>query len=386
MSMVPRAAEPVATEYLSRKAARLRIPLSGTFELTPVCNMACKMCYVRMTKQQQEAIAPLVTTKQWLELARTAQKQGLLYLLLTGGEPFLRPDLPEMVEELQRMGILVSINTNGTLIDEAMVEKLRRFPPTRLNITLYGASDDTYNRLCGNRRGFTQVDRAIRLLQEAGLSVKLNCSLTPHNAHDLDAIFAYAEERKLFVQTTGYMFPPLRRDGSMVGQNDRFTPEEAAYHSARIACYTQGEERFLTQLENAPLPSEPEDCGTYEGQGDIMQCRGGRCGFWVTWDGRLLPCGMFPGENAPNVFREGFAAAWEKVVKETNAIRLPAKCAGCDAKERCRTCAAMVLTETGGFETAPEYRCAMTGAYPAACHKVAAEIRRKGEARHEGEK
>lgn len=86
--------EPPITEYLHAKAARQGIPLSGTFELTPLCNMNCRMCYVRMSREQQEAIRPLRTAAQWLELGRQAKEQGLLYLLLTGGEPFLRPGFP----------------------------------------------------------------------------------------------------------------------------------------------------------------------------------------------------------------------------------------------------------------------------------------------------
>ena len=53
--------EPPITEYLHAKAARQGIPLSGTFELTPLCNMNCRMCYVRMSREQQEAIRPLRT-------------------------------------------------------------------------------------------------------------------------------------------------------------------------------------------------------------------------------------------------------------------------------------------------------------------------------------
>lgn len=74
--------EPPITEYLHAKAARQGIPLSGTFELTPLCNMNCRMCYVRMSREQQEAIRPLRTAAQWLELGRQAKEQGLLYLLL----------------------------------------------------------------------------------------------------------------------------------------------------------------------------------------------------------------------------------------------------------------------------------------------------------------
>ena len=110
--------EPAITEYLHRKASASRIPLSGTFELTPVCNMNCRMCYVRMSHQQQQAIRPLRSAAEWLSLAEEAKKHGLLYLLLTGGEPFLHPEFRQILTGLQKMGFVISINSNGTLIDE----------------------------------------------------------------------------------------------------------------------------------------------------------------------------------------------------------------------------------------------------------------------------
>ena len=276
--------ESPVTEYLHTKAARLGIPLSGTFELTPCCNMACKMCYVRMTKAEQEAMAPLRTAGEWLKLGREAKESGLLYLLLTGGEPFLRPDFKEIFQGLHRMGFILSINSNGTLIDEETVAWLKETPPTRINITLYGASDETYARLCGNPKGFTQTTKAIRMLREAGITVKVNCSLTPHNAADADGIFAFARENKLIVQATAYMFPPLRRDSSMVGANERFTPEEAAYQSARIVGLLNGEDWFLESLQKGlpPIPTETEDCPELSGDGEGLRCRAGKCSFWVT--------------------------------------------------------------------------------------------------------
>ena len=174
MAMVNIPVEAPMTEYLHAKASRLHIPLSGTFELTPVCNMACRMCYVRMTKAQQEALHPLRTAEEWLELGKTAKDRGMLYLLLTGGEPFLRPDFREILSGLHRMGLIITINSNGTMIDEKAAEWLKETPPTRINITLYGASDETYGRLCGNPRGFTQVTKAVRLLKEAGITIPLS--------------------------------------------------------------------------------------------------------------------------------------------------------------------------------------------------------------------
>lgn len=369
--MNTRPVAPAATEYLYRKATAAGIPLSGTFELTPVCNMDCKMCYVRMSRSAQEAIAPLKSAEQWLTLAQAAKDAGLLYLLITGGEPFLHPQFREILEGLHKMGFLITINSNGTMIDESVVAWLKNTPPVRINISLYGASNETYARLCGNPAGFTQTTNAIRLLREAGISVKLNCSLTPHNAADLPKIVAYAQQNNLVLQVATYMFPPVRKDSGMTGKNDRFSPEEAAYYMAYADYLTLGAERFLNQKVVRPVSDHPEE--NCDQVGDGVRCRAGKCSFWVTWQGNMLSCGMFPAEGSPNVFEVPFQAAWEQVKRETANIRLPAKCTHCSAKDTCRACAAMVITESGSFREVPQYRCDMICAYPAQRDRVKEE-------------
>lgn len=366
--------EPGITEYLHKKATVMRIPLNGTFEITPVCNMDCKMCYVRMSRQQQEAVRPLRSAAEWLALAEQAKEAGMLYLLITGGEPFIHPECREILSGLQKMGFIISLNSNGTMINEEVVAWLKECPPTRINITLYGASDETYGRLCGNPHGFTQVTKAIRLLQEAGISVKLNCSVTPYNAHDLEEIIAFANNNGLVIQPTAYMFPPLRKDPSMIGRNDRFTPQEAAYYSAKIELLMGGKDRFLSRSEDElpPLSADPdENC---DGVGDTVRCRAGRCSFWVTWEGKLMPCGMLPSTIEGNVFEDGFIPCWKRAMEMTDCIRLPAQCAGCKLKESCRACAAMVFTESGCFDKVPQYRCQMAYSLRFQRDKLKAEL------------
>lgn len=365
------------TEYLFRKATKQRIPLGGTFELTPVCNMDCRMCYVKMSRQQQEAIRPLMTAGEWIRLAEEAKNQGMLYLLLTGGEPFSRPDFREIMTGLHDMGLVLTINSNGTLITEKTMEWLVQVPPVRINITLYGASDATYERLCGNPRGFTQVTEAIRMLRDAGIAVKINCSLTPYNADDLEKIIDFSRREELVVQATAYMFPPVRRDAAKVGENDRFTPEEAAYYAAKIEKLLGGTEQFLKRaeaLDFGSIPSDDDMCPDAEGDGIL--CRAGKSNFWVTWEGKMLPCGMMPDEGV-DLSATGFAEAWKQITEKVNAIRLPAKCRSCSLKERCRVCAAMAVTESGRYDQVPEYRCRMAQEYQNAFFRIADEI--KGE-------
>lgn len=371
--MIQRPVEPVVTEYLYGRASRTGVPLSGTFELTPVCNMNCNMCYIRMSKQEQEAVRPLHTAQEWIALAQKAKDAGMLYLLLTGGEPFMHPEFPHIMEQLHRMGFVISINTNGTMIDEQVVQWLKETPPVRMNITLYGACDETYKRLCGNPNGFTQVNRAIMLLRQAGIEVKINCSITPYNKEDIPKIVEYARHNSLQIQPAAYMFPPLRKDASMVGKNNRLSPEEAAYYTVYADYLLYGKEHFLNQISKMSFPSECEESCVEMGEG--VRCRAGKCSFWITWDGKMLPCGMFSTSHAKNVFEDDFQEIWELVKQETAQIRLPVQCAGCSIKDQCHACAAMVYTESGCFEKVPRYRCEMMKSIPKQYKAIEREIK-----------
>ena len=357
-------------EHMHRRAVAQGIPLSGTFELTPLCSMACKMCYVRMSPEEFAATGKrLRTADEWLALAREAKEQGMLLLLLTGGEPFLYPEFRRLYTELRQMGFVISINSNATLITEETVAWLKENPPQRINITLYGASDATYARLCGHPTGFTQVTRAIGLLRDAGISVKLNCSVTPENVCDLEDIIAYSDEHKLVLQATSYMFPPLRRDAESVGRNARFAAEECARTEVKIRRLQYGAEN-LREYCKAIESHQPVDtplCADCEGEG--LQCRAGKSALWVTWDGRMTPCGMV-NEPAVFPFGQGFADAWQSLRAQTAALHLPPECASCDAKHYCHTCAAMCYTETGRYDCKPQYRCDLMRAVPAACREL----------------
>lgn len=371
MNSVP--IEPRITEYLYRKAAFAGVPLSGTFELTPLCNMNCKMCYVKLSEKEQKAAGELRTAAEWIALAKELKNDGMLYLLLTGGEPFLHPEIREIIKGLHELGLLITINSNGTLIDEKTVEWLKKYPPVRINISLYGKNNETYERLCGNKNGFSQTERAIKLLKEAGIPLKLNCSVTPHNADDLEGIADFANKNGLVLSAATYMFPPVRRDSTMTGKNDRFSPETAAYYAAFAEYLTLGKERFLKHGDNIKISGDPDDNCASVGEG--IGCRAGKCSFWVTWQGYLTPCGMFPTDKENNVFKKGFNACWQAVKAKTAAIRLPKECAGCDLKQSCHACAAMVITESGSFDTLPEYRCKMSKAYPYEYKKLAEKLR-----------
>ena len=357
--------EAPVTSFLFSKASGMLVPLSGTFELSPVCNFSCRMCYVRKTAAEVKASArPQMTMAQWLRIAQEAREQGMLYLLLTGGEPFLWPDFWPLYEQLCRMGFLISINTNGSLIDEAAIERLKKNPPVRVNITLYGASDETYEALCRAKGVFAKVDRAIAGLKQAGVQVKLNCSLTPHNAHDLAAMVRYAKERGLILETNTYMFPPVRRDPDSVGQNDRFTPQEAVRCNLERYRLQYGEDvylKFLKDVQKGAVPPPGLDESCIDPLDGKVRCRAGKASFWITWDGWMTPCGMMP-EPKLDLAERPFAEAWRELTQCSARLVLSGTCVQCPNQSLCHSCAAMAMAETGTTEGMPVYLCRMVEA------------------------
>ena len=342
--------EPRWSTFIHAKGAKLGLPIAGNFELTSRCNFRCRMCYVHDQNN------PDMSAEKWISIGREAVERGMVFLLLTGGEPFLRPDFMEIYESLYGMGLMLSINTNGSLITDELFDFLVKHPPSRMNISLYGCSDETYKRLCGVP-AYALVKENILRLKRAGINVKLNASITPYNAEDIEGIYAFAEKYEMPVQATTYMYPPVRINDCKFGcAPARFSAEEAAAYMLRCREQYLTPEQLLSSL-TVPMDEDTDCAGAEEGEG--MHCRAGKTAFWITWDGRMLPCGMFPDEGY-RIADMGFGAAWEAVKAYTRTIRLPKECTNCPSKKHCSACAASVIAETGSSSCRPDYICCMT--------------------------
>ncbi|MBP3522033.1 MAG: radical SAM protein [Clostridia bacterium] len=337
-----------------------KIPITGALELLPLCNMDCKMCYAKMTREQMERHAPMKDWREWLELARQARDAGTMFLLLTGGEIFLYPHFKELYLELKKMGFVVTLNSNGTLINEEIADYLASDPPRRVNITLYGSSDETYARLCGNPHGFTQTTRGIELLLKKGVQVKINCSVTPYNVEDLDGIFAVARRYRLPIEAAYYMTPAVREENEKNTQH-RLSPQQAAEAKLRI--------RELTYPPTIFKNSVLDELARYRGFSQNKEwqpgftCRAGNSVFWVNYDGMMSACSFTREPLLYDVFSMPFAQAWESLLKNIQTIHLAKECHDCRMSVLCGRCASAAFGETGTYEGVPRYHCELTRHY-----------------------
>lgn len=356
------------TDVLMHRAGMNRLPISGIFELTPMCNFSCKMCYVRKNKAQVAEEGGLRKKEEWLGWAEEAKKQGMLYLLITGGEPFFYPEFWELYSELTKMGFIISINSNGSLIDEMTAKKLAAMPPRKINITLYGASDESYEKLCGIKNGFTRVMNAAACLKENGINYKYNCSLTPYNCHEMKKMYEIAHDQNVPIEIATYMFPPVRRTREILEEGFRLTPEKAGYYSMEAMLLQLDEDtfyRYARHVMKFEMPDPEKETAPTE-RGREMACRAGRCSFWLNWRGELSACGMI-SNPCYSLGEYSFENAWKRIVEDTNRIRCLSGCAGCKNRKICHACISTAYCETGDINGRPDYMCRMMNAEAEAC-------------------
>ena len=335
-----------------------RTPANGSIELLPLCNMNCDMCYVRLSKKEMEAKGRLRTADEWLEVGRQMKDAGVLFLLLTGGEPFLYPDFRRLYLELRKMGMIITINTNGTLIDEDLAEFFGKYKPRRVNITLYGADEDAYTNLCHYPGGYEKTLQGIRLLRENDEDVKVSSSLAQTNKSDLDRLLDIGETLGIPVWVDTYMMPATRERDLPYNMQVRLEPEEAAREGIRAMKRVLGPELFPQYVrQSVERADHPEPAEAKPGH---MSCMAGQCSFTINWQGEMRPCVILT-EPAISVFEFGFKAAWKYIVEETHKILLNEKCSTCHMRHLCRTCAASALLETGSYDGVPDYMCRYAG-------------------------
>ena len=343
---------------LISKAARSHTPINGSFELLPLCNMNCGMCYVRLSRPEMDLQGHLHSAAEWISLARQMQKSGTLFLLLTGGEPLLFPDFKTLYLELRSMGMILTINTNGTLIDETWADFFAQYPPRRINITLYGTSKETYRDLCHYEAGFEKALRGIRLLRERNVDVKINGSLVRSNSTDVDSLVALARSLDAPINIDTYMYPARRERSAAFCEQSRLLPEDAARGKVQFEkasldskTYLQMAQTIITRVSETPDTPEPDF--------QRMRCQAGRTSFTINWQGKMRPCVML-SQPEINVFETGFDNAWKQLQCEIETITLNPRCSSCSLRRICQTCAACAKLETGAYDGIPDYMCRYT--------------------------
>lgn len=331
-----------------KKFAPHKVPVSGTFELTGRCNFNCKMCYVH-TKCNEAFIKTERNGDWWIAQIDEACDRGMLFALLTGGECLLHPDFRRIYMHLRSKGVYTTVNTNGFLLTQDMIDFFKESPPFGIQVTLYGSDDDSYEKVTGVR-AFRRVVGAIHRLKESGLNFSVAVTPNCYAPDDTERVVALLKDLHVSYSVNGALFSPYDEKGQQI----IFDNEVSAEERIRFLKIHNGGDGVEIPEEELP----PVGGGETESRVGIW-CSAGRVSFVINHEGYMQPCVTMYHLRQPVEGPEDFALAWQKMVACADNFLNPVECEGCAYKKACLACPVLRSGKVGNGHCDPQV-CELT--------------------------
>ncbi|VAX23506.1 Radical SAM heme biosynthesis protein AhbC, 12,18-didecarboxysirohaem deacetylase [hydrothermal vent metagenome] len=176
----------------TKQNARKKSPIV-IWNLTRYCNLECVHCY---SSSKARNFNNELSTEQTFKVVGDLKRAGVPALILSGGEPLLRDDTLDIAKRAREVGIITSLSTNGTQIDEQMADRVAEADFSYVGISLDGM-EEIHDRFRGLKGSFKLAVDGLRRCKERGLKAGTRFTLTKLNIEDLPAIFDFAESEKV---------------------------------------------------------------------------------------------------------------------------------------------------------------------------------------------
>lgn len=320
-----------------------RVPVSGMIELTRRCNLKCVHCY--LGEGEDRFGHGEMTTEQVCGVIDQITAAGCLYLSITGGDPMMRKDFPEVYRHAKERGLLVTVMCDGVLVTPKIVELFRELPPSAVEISLYGATAETYEKITRIPGSFPRCLRGIRRLVDAGTKVRIKTVLMTLNAHEADQMRALAADFGLDLRMDAAIFPCLHTSDKR--------PLDLRVPPRQVVQIELGDPKAVAswiEYLDRPAPEAPKD--------KLYVCGAGVTGFYIDPFGSVYPC-MMTTRYRYNLLETDFATLWAERLGELHERKPRAEyeCAGCELQRACASCPGFHDQEHGAEDVKSDYVC-----------------------------
>lgn len=305
----------------------IRIPFKGSIELTNSCNFACIHCFVNHQKD-------FLDKKEIFKSIDYLVNYGCLFIQLTGGECLLHEDFNEIYEYIVKKGILITIMTNGSLISSKTLNLFRKFPPYKIVVSLYGASNVVYEKVTGKKNQFTKVHSNLIELKSLGLNLHMNIILLEVNKCELSMM------EEISKNITEYYFV----------YNKLLNKKKSDSNISNSASLTSAEIKIITRIRQhyqAIIKKNFEE-NHYEtnDEKDYFYCNAGVTSFHITPLNELALC-QLQNRNFISLKKEKFDDAWQELQRiRLLELRIEEECKSCKINMYCKSCPIKVRTMT----------------------------------------
>lgn len=343
---------PANHPHSEKKGSELRLV---AWEVTRNCNLSCVHCRAAATRGPYTGE---LDTAACFKLLDEIRETGEPIVILTGGEPLLRPDIFEIARYGTDKGLRMVMAPNGTMITEASAASMAEAGIRRISISLDGATREKHDAFRGVPGAFDGALRGIRLAKAAGIEFQINTTITRTNLEEMPKIQDLAVELGAVAHHI-FLLVPTGRGKEIADQ----TIDAVQYESALNWFYDQREKTPL-QLKATCAPHyyrilrqrarEDGKTVTFQTHGLDAVTRGclGGTGFcFISHTGTVQPCG-FLELDCGNVTLTPFKEIWnhsEIFLSLRNYDNLTGKCGCCEYKRVCGGCRARAYEATGDY-------------------------------------
>ncbi len=295
--------------------------LNLRISITQRCNNRCAYCHREGEVQRANRSAELMSVKEIVRIAKVAVDLGIAKIKLTGGEPLMRKDLPEIVSGIAAIKGLrdLSLTTNGLLLGGGMAKQLRDCGLKRVNISLPSLNSETYHKLTGGK--LEAALEGVKAAVEAGFCpVKLNTVvLKDVNVGDVPDLIDFAGKNNIVLQLIE--LDPVNVGDSYYQEHHRSLDEQEAMLKEKAVSIEKRplmHNRLIYHLPNATV----EVVKPIENTDFCMHCTRLR----VTSDGKLKPC-LMRNDNLTDILTTIRKGATDEELKQlfitANLLREP---------------------------------------------------------------
>ena len=313
-------------------------PVSASLDLTSSCNLKCLHCFLRYEGVNSRDR----TTQEVIQVLDTLQEFGVLFLVLTGGDPFLRPDFKPIYLAAKKHGFFLTLFSNGTLLNEDLMDFLADHPPRRIELTAYGHTEATYEAVTGVPGSFRRFRQAVDGLQRRGLLLRLKSMALRTNAHELESIRAWALGLGCDFRYDAIVHPCLDGDGHPL--NERLTPSAIAQFRYR-------------DRERLPGSASADNATVMSPRKNLFECGAGLLTAHVDAQHQVHPCMSWRQDPFDMTGRPTLAAWQTHIIGLRNRPPPGGPCDYCPDRAQCQSCAAYSLLETGTASGVPKFFC-----------------------------
>lgn len=323
-----------------------RVPLSVTFEITPRCNFRCIHCYLGRHRDEVQELS----TEQIKYILDELAENGTLFVTFTGGECMLRKDFPELYVYAKRKGFMVCVFTNAYTLNDRLFQLFEKYPPFFVDISLYGASNETYKTVTGVANGFDRVMANLKELKRRNIEFGIKTPLFKQNIDDYEAMCEICRDLDVKYRFSFALTPTLDKEDYPV----RFmvSPETMIRLESADPVYREMGENYAAITNEW---GEAYDAGEFV---PLYICAPGVNDVFINYKGEAMPCASFRSE-AQSILEKHFSEIWKDYARfKLIPASASYKCMRCESRYYCKICPADQLQYHGDAEKIDLMACA----------------------------